>query len=99
MNAINQTMYEQLQIRIPREPCTYLMAAGASKMTYSDSENKITFHVKGDKFSGIVSVQYNYGRDSYDIEFYSKKGESLDRLADVYGDELSSVLWHRTFIV
>lgn len=97
MNQIVQTLYEQLQIRMPCEPCTYMQAAKAGKILYD--EKSLRFSVRGDRFSGIVTVAYNEARDSYDIAFYTNKGEQKETFSDIYADEMVPLLWNKTFIV
>jgi hypothetical protein len=59
----------------------------------------VRFTVKGDKFSGYLTVTYNSGTDLYDVEFLSKKGDNIKKEYGIYGDQLAQILWNETFIV
>ncbi|MBB6366649.1 hypothetical protein FHR56_001762 [Xanthomonas sacchari] len=79
-----------------------LVDAGARVFNWVDPEPSdicktppaITFTVSAAKFDGAVRILYDRGADTYVIEFLPS-GQPIDRIADVYFEDLGSVLESR----
>lgn len=98
MNQTIKTMLEQMDVKRPKEPCTYLQVANGKIVWFDNSENMIKIQVKGDKFAGFITVAYNVGTDYYDVTFTSSKGEQKQEFGLDF-EQLPECLWNETFIV
>lgn len=59
----------------------------------TDGSVGLQMNVTGLKHRGRVRVYYNYGTDTFDVEFVrARKEETVSEFSDVYVDELQSLL-------
>lgn len=100
MNQINQTTLEQMNVKMPNEPCSIVQLA--KRIAFSDAENCVNLKVSGDRFNGTISVKYNEGTDLYDVSFWKFKnyeGRVVKEIFDLDCEQLPEVLWNEVFIV